>query len=151
MIAERRDAAGIVFGLTVDPLPLIDPTLAAAHLGLKRHTLACYRNLGEGPTYYKFGRAIRYARADLLAWASRPPKVTPVQPEEPFPLSPAVVLIETIAAARFLTVTAFFLKYHRTAGRGPRYRRYGNYIYYAVNDLRDWAEAQRVEGTITKS
>jgi len=146
MTAEHRNGGGIVFGTTVEPLPLIDPTAAAALVGLKRHTLACYRNLGDGPPYYKFGRAIRYTAADLLAWAGRPSQFLARKPQNQV-LSQKIVLIDTSDAARFLSVTMFFLKYHRTRGSGPRYRRYANHIYYGVDDLHDWAETQRVEGS----
>ena len=146
MTAEHLNGSGIVFGTTVEPLPLIDPTVAAALVGLKRHTLACYRNLGDGPPYYKFGRAIRYRTADLLAWAIRPSRLLVPRPQKQVS-SQTIVLIDTNDAARFLSVTIFFLKYHRTRESGPKYRRYANHIYYAVDDLRDWAETQRIEGS----
>jgi len=131
---------GIVFGASVDPLPLVDPTVAAVRLGLKRHTLACYRNLGDGPAYYRFGRAIRYAPTDLDAWSARSVVIGahPMRPNED------LLLIDTIAAARFLTISIDYLKYHRVVGGGPRYRRYARRVYYAIRDLRTWAEAQRV-------
>ena len=150
MIAEHGNGGGIVFGLAVEPLPLIDPTAAAALVGLKRHTLACYRNLGDGPPYYKFGRTIRYAAADLLTWAGRPSPFLAPKPQSQVS-SQNIVLIDTNDAARFLTVTIFFLKYHRRRGSGPRHRRYANHIYYALDDLHDWAETQRVEGSTRSS
>lgn len=33
------------------------------------HSLECYRSLDTGPVFYKFGRHVRYAVADLDAWA----------------------------------------------------------------------------------
>jgi hypothetical protein len=42
---------------------------AAALLNLSIRTLQGYRHKGGGPRYHKFGRSVRYARADLLAWA----------------------------------------------------------------------------------
>ena len=42
---------------------------AAAFLGLSPRTLDRYRVTGEGPAFHKFGRRIRYARADLESWA----------------------------------------------------------------------------------
>ncbi|EQB15958.1 helix-turn-helix domain-containing protein [Sphingobium lactosutens] len=54
----------------VKPLRLITPTLAAKYLTITRHSLACYRNLGGGPAYYKFGRWIRYSVDDLDEWAN---------------------------------------------------------------------------------
>ena len=44
-------------------------TEAADFLKLKRMTLSRYRVSGDGPAYCKLGGAIRYYRADLLAWA----------------------------------------------------------------------------------
>jgi len=38
---------------------------AAAYLGMSRHTLHRWRWSGDGPRYRKFGRSVRYARADL--------------------------------------------------------------------------------------
>jgi len=135
-------ARGIVFGVSVDPLPLVDPTVAARRLGLKRHTLACYRNLGDGPAYYRFGRAIRYALADLDAWSARSAAIAalPMRPSED------LLLIDTAAAARFLTTSVDYLKYHRVVGGGPPYRRFGRSIHYAVDGLFRWAERQRYPG-----
>lgn len=55
----------------VQPLRLVTPTLAAKYLTITRHSLACYRNLGGGPAYYKFGRWIRYSIEDLDEWVRR--------------------------------------------------------------------------------
>jgi predicted DNA-binding transcriptional regulator AlpA len=41
----------------------------AAFLGLSEITLARWRMKGVGPSYRKFGRRVRYAIADLIAWA----------------------------------------------------------------------------------
>ena len=43
---------------------------AAAFLGLSPRTLDRYRVTGEGPAFHKFGARIRYAQADLEAWAA---------------------------------------------------------------------------------
>ncbi len=42
---------------------------AADFLRFKPMTLSRYRVSGDGPAYFKLGGAIRYYRADLLAWA----------------------------------------------------------------------------------
>jgi hypothetical protein len=151
MIGEQSSPTGVVFGIAVDPLPLIDPSAAARFLGLKRHTLACYRSLGEGPAYYRFGRWIRYASADLQSWHSAVPNVTPAWSRLVIDPAHALTLVDTEAAARFLTITTDCLKNYRKIDTGPRTRRLGRRVYYAVADLCRWAEAQRVEGTITKS
>ena len=43
---------------------------AAARLGLSPRTLEDYRQSGEGPEFYRFGRRVRYHVADLEAWAA---------------------------------------------------------------------------------
>ena len=47
----------------------LDTREAADFLGLSNRTLDRYRVTGEGPAFYKFGSRIRYALADLEAWA----------------------------------------------------------------------------------
>ena len=42
---------------------------AAAVLGLSPHTLARWRWSGQGPRFAKFGKAVRYSRADLTKYA----------------------------------------------------------------------------------
>ena len=42
----------------------------AAFLGLSPRTLDRYRVSGEGPKFHKFGNRVRYARADVEAWAA---------------------------------------------------------------------------------
>jgi predicted DNA-binding transcriptional regulator AlpA len=41
----------------------------AGLLGISSVTLARWRIEGSGPPFCKFGRAVRYERAELLAWA----------------------------------------------------------------------------------
>jgi excisionase family DNA binding protein len=36
--------------------------------GLKSGTLEVWRVYGKGPQFVKFGRAVRYRKADILAW-----------------------------------------------------------------------------------
>lgn len=43
---------------------------AARYLALSPHSLECYRSLGGGPPFYKFGKFVRYAVPDLEAWAA---------------------------------------------------------------------------------
>ena len=42
----------------------------AAFLGLSPRTLDRYRVSGAGPKFHKFGNRVRYARADVEAWAA---------------------------------------------------------------------------------
>lgn len=51
-------------------VPFVDTAAAARFLALSPHSLECYRSLGGGPPFYKFGKFVRYAVTDLEAWAS---------------------------------------------------------------------------------
>ena len=55
---------------------------AAAFLGLSPRTLDRYRVNGEGPAFHKFGNRVRYARADLEAWASTRRRTSTSDPGE---------------------------------------------------------------------
>jgi hypothetical protein len=50
--------------------PFVDTEAAARYLALSAHSLECYRSLGGGPPFYKFGKFVRYAVSDLEAWAA---------------------------------------------------------------------------------
>ena len=47
----------------------LDEKAAAALLTLSPYTLARWRWSGQGPAFAKFGRAVRYRRTDLAAYA----------------------------------------------------------------------------------
>ena len=49
-------------------IPFVDTEAAARYLALSPHSLECYRSLGGGPPFYKFGKFVRYAVPDLQAW-----------------------------------------------------------------------------------
>ena len=51
---------------------------AARMLGLSTKTLARYRVAGNGPVFHRFGRRIRYLRADIEAWAATRRRVSTV-------------------------------------------------------------------------
>lgn len=53
------------------PVPFVTTETAARYLALSPHSLECYRAKGTGPSFYKFGKAVRYAVADLDAWVVR--------------------------------------------------------------------------------
>jgi len=38
------------------PIRFVDTEAAARYLALEAHTLECYRSLGGGPAYHKFGK-----------------------------------------------------------------------------------------------
>lgn len=136
-----RDRGPLTFIADLDPLPLVGPTEAAKLVDVARHTLACYRHLGDGPAYYKFGRWIRYSPDDLRKWRDGPCvsrlRRAVEQDHGEFQLATPAL------AAAFLTVTLPCLRSYRVDGVGPMYIRYGNRIYYPVEDLRAWAESHR--------
>lgn len=51
-------------------IPFVDTEAAARYLALTPHSLECYRSLGGGPPFYKFGKFVRYAIQDLEEWAA---------------------------------------------------------------------------------
>ncbi len=53
-----------------DLIPFVDTEAAARCLALSPHSLECYRSLGGGPPFYKFGKFVRYSVPDLQAWAA---------------------------------------------------------------------------------
>ena len=44
---------------------LLTTQQAADILGIKKNTMEGWRLRGEGPTYYKIGKLVKYAEADL--------------------------------------------------------------------------------------
>lgn len=52
----------------VGKIPFVDTNAAARYLALSPHSLECYRSMGGGPPFYKFGKFVRYAINDLEAW-----------------------------------------------------------------------------------
>ena len=55
----------------VDDEALLSSEQAAGLLGLAPSTLAKGRVTGNSPPYLKLGRAVRYRKPDVLAWARR--------------------------------------------------------------------------------
>lgn len=54
----------------MDSRPFLTEAAAAEYLGLSPATLSRWRSCGnQGPSFRKFGGAIRYARADLEVYA----------------------------------------------------------------------------------
>jgi hypothetical protein len=144
--AQAHDRRRIIFVESVDPLPLLDPTLAASVLKVARHTMACYRHRGCGPSYYKIGRSVRYTMVDLNSWSGLQVGTTQdplasLDGDDP----DTVVMATSVEAARFLTVTRFCLRSYRLQGGGPRFRRLGRRAFYAIEDLRHWARCQRAD------
>jgi hypothetical protein len=52
----------------LDPETLLVEEHAARLLSLSARTLQAWRLRGEGPSFVRAGRAIRYRRCDLIAW-----------------------------------------------------------------------------------
>lgn len=65
------------------PIRFVDTEAAARYLALEAHTLECYRSLGGGPVYHKFGKWVRYAVDDLDAWAESCRRSTTASPIAP--------------------------------------------------------------------
>ena len=49
-------------------IDLMNTREAAAYLRLGKPTIERFRITGEGPSYLKLGRVVRYRRCDLDAW-----------------------------------------------------------------------------------
>lgn len=50
--------------------------------------------------------------------------------------------VDTKRAAEILGVSKSYLDHARIAGGGPKYRKFGRVVRYAVSDLTDWANQQ---------
>ena len=50
-------------------------------------------------------------------------------------------------AAEFLRLSPRTLEKHRVTGGGPRYRKFGRRVLYAIDDLEAWASARCFEAT----
>lgn len=149
MTAEPVERSrGLCFIDDAPAFPLIDPTDAAARLGVQRHTLACYRNLGGGPRWFKFGRWVRYSPDDLNCWRAgeRPAPARSILRASWLPdRETRHALVQTVVAARVLTVTRPCLLNYRLEGVGPPHRHCGRRVYYSLGDLIDWAVSQARE------
>jgi hypothetical protein len=64
--------------------------------------------------------------------AALPPAATPGNPE----------FLTNDEAAAFLRLSPRSLEKHRVLGGGPRYRKFGARVLYAVGDLRIWADGR---------
>lgn len=67
--------------------------------------------------------------------------IAPAQPQLP------PRLLRTPEAARFLGLSARTMEKHRMYGTGPRYRKIGGRVLYAVADLQAWADQGLCEST----
>lgn len=125
-------------------LSLIDPTAAAARVGVRRHTLACYRNRDKGPRWFKFGKWARYAPEDLDRWLAgvAPRSATSTLSALWHPDDARNLLVPMTVAARVLTVSRHCMANYRLENCGPPCRYAGRRVYYSLGDLLEWAAMQ---------
>jgi excisionase family DNA binding protein len=57
--------------MLIDTAALLNEKEAARFLSMSYRTLQSWRSAGEGPSYLKLGRSIRYRRSDLLTWIEK--------------------------------------------------------------------------------
>jgi hypothetical protein len=64
--------------------------------------------------------------------------------ESPESASP---FLSTVEAALFLKISPRTLEKQRVVGGGPRFRKFGSRVLYAVTDLKAWADARSFANT----
>lgn len=77
---------------------------------------------------------------------SRPPDIPMTAPALTSPAPPVRYLTNDEAAA-FLRLSPRTLEKMRVIGGGPRFRKFGRRVMYAVADLEAWADARSFEAT----
>jgi hypothetical protein len=147
------------------PLPFLRTKEAARFIGVAPHTLEKHRIYGTGPNYSKVGGRIIYAVADLRDWAERgarratsDPGGTTILPAKPVDKASRIepvpdgatgakrdaagqpARLGTPAAARLVGVSPRTLEKHRIYGTGPNYSKVSGRVFYAIDDLTEWAE-----------
>ena len=60
---------------------------------------------------------------------------------------PSVVFLDNKQAADFLKLSPRTLEKHRVVGGGPRFRKFGRRVVYAVADLEAWANERICKNT----
>jgi hypothetical protein len=75
------------------------------------------------------------------------PTVAPVPAPQPAPLGPPARYLTNDEAAVFLRLSPRTLEKQRVIGGGPRFRKFGRRVMYAVADLEAWADARSFEAT----
>jgi hypothetical protein len=68
LIPKSEVTMSTLIDLGIDPAELLADKAAAKELRQKPSTLASWRATGRGPRYYKIGRSVFYAPADLREW-----------------------------------------------------------------------------------
>lgn len=64
-----------------EPSPLLNENDAANLVCQSVRTLQKWRVNGNGPSYFKIGRSVRYSRAELLGWIESRRRAHSSQPE----------------------------------------------------------------------
>ena len=62
-----------------------------------------------------------------------------------------MLLVGPTAAAEFLTITRHTLACYRCSGGGPPYFKFGRWIRYSVDDLKEWSAKQKKPGALSTS
>jgi predicted DNA-binding transcriptional regulator AlpA len=143
---------------------------AARFIGVSTRTLEKHRIYGTGPKYSKVGRRIVYAISDLKEWVERGAKrstsdrgMATVLPAIPVDVNlvelarnrKRVIAVEdarsarpdTHEAARLLGLSHRTLERYRVSGTGPKYSKIGRRVFYAIGDLKEWAERRARRST----
>lgn len=63
------------------------------------------------------------------------------------PPKPLPVFLNNEQAARYLNLSPRTLEKHRVIGGGPRFRKFGRRVLYALVDLETWANARTCDST----
>jgi len=71
----------------------------------------------------------------------------PVATQQPAQTTPSARYLTNDEAAEFLRLSPRTLEKQRVIGGGPRFRKFGRRVMYAVADLEAWADARSFEMT----
>ena len=75
------------------------------------------------------------------------PYPVPAGTPQPAPTSQSARYLTNNEAAEFLRLSPRTLEKQRVIGGGPRFRKFGRRVMYAVTDLEAWADARSFEMT----
>ena len=92
-------------------------------------------------------RNIRTAQTSSAATRSRRAKKPPAVDARSAAAPPRSVFLDNEEAAGFLNLSPRTLEKHRVVGGGPRFRKFGRRVVYALSDLETWANARSCEST----
>jgi len=75
------------------------------------------------------------------------PSTAPAASPAPISSAPPARYLTNDEAAAFLRLSPRTLEKQRVIGGGPRFRKFGRRVMYAVTDLEAWADARSFEAT----